>query len=376
MFFIWWFFLLPHDLPVCTLWVSQAPTQAQMVQACGTWPPPDIDEMVWRALDPKSGLYSCERPANELPKISCVLGALDHYQIAIVRPNFSPVAGGCIIKLDHDGIPTYDEAHAQCPGEANKWNAGQLLLKSVGSLPSPSPQAAVCSMPALTIGPGLLELPAKPSDLATSKPYQLLAGALLWNGYARPNCDGYSGLNSLQPLSVTACGMISALPHVIEWQNRFDEQIYRAGQANGVPPKLLKGMIAVESQFWPGFVNLAGETGLLQITGTGADVALRYSPELYKRFCTGSICANGYDFLDPFDQWALRHVLLQKAATDVNLDARIVASYYCYANEINPQASPEARWDVTLAAWNAGTNCIQSGELCPEGQKYIDEVTK
>ena len=51
MYFIWWFFFLPHDHILCKLWVSNPPTQTQLVQACGTWPLVNIDTLVWRAIN-------------------------------------------------------------------------------------------------------------------------------------------------------------------------------------------------------------------------------------------------------------------------------------------------------------------------------------
>jgi hypothetical protein len=167
--------------------------------------------------------------------------------------------------------------------------------------------------------------------------------------------------------------MDSALPHVLEWQNSYDRSIYDAGISTGVPPRLLKHMIAVESQFWPGWTNAAGETGLLQITDDAADIALRYSPDLYERFCKWNCI--GYDLLNDADQSKMRKELLDSDRS-MTMNAQIVAAYYCYANELSDQDNPSARWDVTLAVWNAGAACVSSGEICPEGKRYIDEVTK
>jgi hypothetical protein len=220
----------------------------------------------------------------------------------------------------------------------------------------------------------MLDLPENIDALATTSRYELLAGALLWNGLARPNCGSYSGLNALQPPVATPCGMDSALPHVLEWQNSYDRSIYDAGLTIGVPPRLLKRMIAVESQFWPGWTNIDGETGLLQITKDAADIALRYSPDLYDRFC-GWNCNTGYDLLSEARKAAMRKTFLDTTRS-MQMNAQIVAAYYCYANELAPQTAPPARWDITLAVWNAGAVCVSSGTVCPEGQRYINEVNK
>jgi hypothetical protein len=373
MFFIWWFLLLPHDLPVCNLWVSQAPTQAQMVQACGTWPDPNVQYLEWKAIDLQTGYLGCSGPATELPNISCAI-PLDHYRIVIYWPSSVLTAVGCSVKLDHEGEPTYEEAYEQCPNETPQWKDGKLLLRLWGTVPFPDPKpTSICVMPKLSQGPGLLDLPENIDQLATRSAYELLAGALLWNGLARPDCGSYSGLNTLQPPSATPCGMNSALPHVLEWQNSYDRSIYDAGLSIGVPPRLLKRMIAVESQFWPGWRNIAGETGLLQITDDAADIALRYSPALYDRFCRSNCI--GYDLASDIKQATMKKMLLESDRS-MQMNAQIVAAYYCYANELTQQIEPSDRWNVTLAVWNAGAACVSSGNICPEGQRYIDEVTK
>jgi hypothetical protein len=372
MFYIWWFFLFPHDLPVCSLWLSDNPTQAQMIEACGIWPDPNIQFMVWRAVDPDTGLIACERPASELPNITCPL-ILNQYRIEIVWPDFTPTVS-CSVKVDHEGQPTYSELMDQCPAETERWREGTLQLKYVGSIDKPSPPITTCQMPQLTFGPGLLDMPTSSDDLATTDRLELLAAALLWTGHITPNCGGYSGLGSLQPLTVTNCGMNSAFPKVVEWQNREDKSIYQAGYYSSVPPRLLKSMIRTESQFWPGWTNKAGETGLLQITDDGADIALRYSPALFNQYCHNSMCIT-YDLLTDYQKASLRKSLLDSDRS-MQTNAQIVSAYYCYANELLSKDNPTDRWAVTMAVWNAGPSCVKSGEICSEGKSYVNEVMK
>ena len=373
MYFIWWFFFLPHDHILCKLWVSNPPTQTQLVQACGTWPLVNIDTLVWRAIN-TDGAVERFGSANDVTAISDII-AWDHYTIQIVDPNIYETTK-CSIKIEHSGSPTLAEATDQCPNQIDQWQAGKLILKLVGTLPlQDTSDKQICKMPTPPNGPGILDMPDKPTELATTKPYELLAGALLWHGLAEPRCSGYSGLQSAWPSMATTCGLESAMPNVIAWQNLYNPSIYQAGAAAGVPPRLLKAMIAQESQFWPGWVNVAGETGLLQVTEQGADIALRYSPDLYNQFCKGSDCSAGYDLLPDYRQSELWQALL-KPDRSMLTNARIVAAYYCYANEIDHQTDPTDRWDVTLAVWNAGAICVRSGDICPQGQTYINEVMK
>jgi hypothetical protein len=372
MFYIWWFFFLPRDLPICSLWFHKPPSAAQMVQACGAWPVDHIDQLVWQAIDRKGTIVRAGS-ANTILDLSQII-AWDAYKIEIVWPAFKATTS-CSIKISHSGMPTIAEAEEQCPDQSGPWLAGQRTLELAGSLPEDIQAGQICRMPQLRKGSGLLDLPEKPSELATTKPYELLAGALLWHGLAEPRCGGYSGLRTSWPSAATTCGLESAMPNVIEWQNLYDPSIYEAGAAAGVPPRLIKAMIAQESQFWPGWINQAGETGLLQVTEQGADIALRYSPDLYNQFCHGSDCSAGYDLLPDYRQAELWRALL-KPDRSMLTNARIVAAYYCYANEIDPRPDPAGRWDVTLAVWNAGAGCIRLGEICPQGQRYIDEVAK
>jgi len=312
--------------------------------------------------------------AETITSISDII-SWDDYQIQIVWPDYRPTTGQCSIKITHAGMPMVSEANEQCPDLSQQWQMGNLTLEYAGSIPVESTAQAVCPMPVLSKGPGILDLPAGPSDLVTRKPYELLAGALLWHGLAIPRCGGYSGLRTAWPATATACGMESALPNVLDWQNQYDLSIYDAGVSTNVPPRLLKAMIAQESQFWPGWINMAGETGLLQVTEQAADIAMRYSPELYAQSCKGSDCSAGYDLLPDYRQAQLWKSLLDPDRSMLT-NARIVAAYYCYANELDPQPDPVSRWNTTLAVWNAGAECVRSGEICTQGQKYIDEVTK
>jgi len=81
--------------------------------------------------------------------------------------------------------------------------------------------------------------------------------------------------------SPNGCGVALSEPAVIEWQNQFNEAIIDAARALRLPPRLLKVVIAVESQFWPGSDWEKGEVGLGQMTEAGADMLLTWRPGVY-----------------------------------------------------------------------------------------------
>lgn len=357
MTWIFVFYLLatpPADKVLCALWVSQPPGRAQMLEACGV-PGFGDPDLVWRAVDIYSGQVACERPANELPAIEkCILSPLHRYRLVVVRPQHQELL--CTLHIQHDGEPTRAEIADQCGALQGEYEL--RLVQSFGVAP-PTPAPPVCQMPPLG---GLL--PASPADLWTETEYKILAYQLRWN-YA------------------TA---ISA----IDWQNQWDESIYRAGEQYRVPPAALKSLFAVEAQFWP-LYNGPDEIGMGQLTDDGADLVLRYSPALFARHCRiAGLSCQSYALLSPADRQRVRDVLRgslrtggtpRMAAAQVHDQmstwAQILAAWYCHAGEMlsgwgdRPAA---LRWDLTLAAYHAGGECIRSGVVCPAGDEYLRRI--
>ena len=179
-----------------------------------------------------------------------------------------------------------------------------------------------------------------------------------------------------------------------EWQNALDPDIWQAGQSVSVPPRLLKALIAQETQFWP--INdpvspSRGETGLGQLTDAGADLVLHYSPELFSRWCHVAIqkrtCTVGYDLLSPEHRQMVRDVLraalnltgtprqaLVQAQGQLETWAQVLKAYYCAAGEMVRAANVDPSWEYALAAYHSGPECVRGGEICPEGKKYVEKV--
>ena len=102
-----------------------------------------------------------------------------------------------------------------------------------------------------------------PDELYTTQDYAFLAGVYILRGDVSASDCSDGGL--LFNGAASACGIERAREQVIEAQNRFDHQILTAANNNQIPPKLLKGLIGQESQFWNGWV-IKGEYGYGQMT--------------------------------------------------------------------------------------------------------------
>jgi hypothetical protein len=147
-----------------------------------------------------------------------------------------------------------------------------------------------------------------PYEINTRKTLHTLAAHLILNGIVDSSACPAGGLN----LSLdwpTACGLESATPKMIEWQNQYDEYIWLASREHGIPPKVLKTLIEIESQFWPGNSRFyLDEFGLGQINQLGVDVLLRRDAAFYRQVCSTvlSDCNVPYPSLDPSQQALIR----------------------------------------------------------------------
>lgn len=119
-------------------------------------------------------------------------------------------------------------------------------------------------------------------ELITSHSYYYLAGQILLAGRLDgQNCYNYG----LDGDYANQCGLTLAADLVTEYQNAYNGEIMAAADRYGVPAALIKRVIAVESQFWPGALGQAGENGLYQLTRDGADTILRWSGVTYLEIC-------------------------------------------------------------------------------------------
>ena len=194
--------------------------------------------------------------------------------------------------------------------------------------------------------------------------------------------------------SPNACGLNVTRELTITWQNIYDPVILAAAQSNNLPPKVIKAMIAVESQFWPGANWTRGEIGLGQMTEFGADLVLTWRPEYYQGICRQAFgndgCKTGYLFIDSSTQRLLRGLVLKEIdATCANclggvdiergeLAVRVLAETLnasCsqsarivgLATGANGGQSPkspsslmsyEDYWRLVLANYHAGAGCV------------------
>ncbi len=176
-------------------------------------------------------------------------------------------------------------------------------------------QQAYGSLDSFYAPPSWLQTEVEIDGLNTTNRYDLLAGHLLFSGFVDGSqCVGM-GLNA--DGSPNSCGMSVSEPAVIEWQNQFDEAIIDASKVLQLPLRLLKAVIAVESQFWPGSDWEKGEIGLGQLTNAGADMILTWRPGVYQSICsqvyTSETCQSAYVDLITWQQEVVRGKLLKAA---------------------------------------------------------------
>jgi hypothetical protein len=193
-------------------------------------------------------------------------------------------------------------------------------------------------------------------DLSTAYRYDLLSGNLLSTGLLDGSSCPSGGLNS--DGSPNACGLEVTREKTISWQNQYDQAILAAAQTGDLPPKVLKAVIGVESQFWPAANWARGEIGLGQMTEFGADMVLTWRPEIYQGICRQVFgndgCDTGYRFIDPSSQSLLRGSVLKEIdATCPNCAGGVdikrgVLAVRVLGDALNASCSQTA-WVVSLA---------------------------
>ena len=233
--------------------------------------------------------------------------------------------------------------------------------------------------------PDWLSTPEDSAFLATEQPYAYLAGRLIAQGIVNgSSCPG-GGL--LSNGYADNCGVDLAMPEVITWQNRFNDQIMQVARDTKVPAQLLKNLFAQESQFWPGEFKQPKEFGLGQITDNGADSLLLWNPSFFNQFCPlvldESQCEAGYLKLDADTQAILRGALATSASADcVNCEfgidltsvntSIILVAHTLLANcdqvaqivfnatgmMAGEVTSYEELWKFTIADYHVGPGCL------------------
>jgi hypothetical protein len=254
-----------------------------------------------------------------------------------------------------------------------------------------------------------------PYELNTNKTLHYLATQLLLNGIVDASSCPLGGL-SVGLDWPTACGLEKATPKMTEWQNQYDDYIWLASKTDGIPPKILKTMFEIESQFWPGKSRFyVDEFGLGQLNQLGVDVLLRRSPTLYQQVCPSVLanCTSPYVTLPPVEQAMIRGAVvsladatcptcenglnLAKAKESVSLFSQLMRANceqidYILSLAIKPDVDADAAtatavvatvvaggesplttyddyWRFTLTAYHSGLSCFQQAVIAVKKQK-------
>lgn len=215
-----------------------------------------------------------------------------------------------------------------------------------------------------------MQRPEDDSSLKTNIDYAMLAGRLIWLGYVDASGCPDSGL--LPNGAADECGMGKAKDLVVEWQNRFNSVILRASQETNVPPRILKGLIAQESQFWP-LWDSKPEFGYGMMTENGIDLLLTWNTDYFLNLCnqhyTPDDCDDGYSLLTEEQQRFLRGVSLLSLGTDEEfvLLAEILKATFAQTGhlvELITKKEPgevynyETLWRISLGVYTSGSGCM------------------
>lgn len=243
------------------------------------------------------------------------------------------------------------------------------------------------SFPSLGGLPEWLSSPESAEELKSDVSYYYLAGSLITYGVVDASACLDGGLQA--PNIASQCGVEAARPNLVEWQNRFDDEILQVANETGVPARLLKNVFSRESQIWPGIYQTYREAGLGQLTDNGADTILLWNPDFFHQFCPfvldTSYCELGFGNLGETEQEMLRGALVRKVnascpgcpagidLSQANYSVRVFAEGMLANCEqvsriitnitgFSPgqTTSYEDLWRFTLVNYNAGPGCLSS----------------
>jgi hypothetical protein len=237
----------------------------------------------------------------------------------------------------------------------------------------------------------VLEKPLNAGYLATTNRYVYLAGQLIRSGIV--NAASCPSFGLLPNGAANACGEQASANQVLEWQNRYDEHIFAAAQRHNIPPRVLKGVIAQESQFWPAY-GKPYELGLGMLTENGLDLLLTWNTDYYLDIClrtyTELICSPGYSGLKEDQQIVLRGALLRSIGTEREFDllAATMAASAAQMDQVvrNTLLYPpgdvttyEDMWKLTIGNYYAGSGCSGAAlKVIAENDSSVtwEEVTR
>ena len=229
--------------------------------------------------------------------------------------------------------------------------------------------------PSLTqeLPPVLEKVPTK-DYLVTKHKLQLLGAKLIKNGEVDTSfCENY-GLNL--DGTPNGCGEQVTAKMVFDMQNQYDDLIFEASKRQKVPPRIVKGLIAQESQFWP-VSDTPFEYGLGMLTEGGADMLLRWNTSYFLNVCMATYpldrekCMGGFSNLKEDEQIVLRGVVISKVGTDEELEVLAAAIRGCVyqINQIVTNVTGETpssvstyedMWKFSVANYYSGSGCLNN----------------
>jgi hypothetical protein len=257
-------------------------------------------------------------------------------------------------------------------------------------------------------------VPESADELYTEEKYYFLAGQLIAHDIVDASSCPSGGL--MLNGYANACGMEKALPSVIVVQNMLNEPILQAWDDVGVPPVLLKQLIANESQFWPSQYTLY-HYGFGHMTNIGIRNAIQWNPNLYTKVCPESdygACASSistaYQILaslintcdtceygiDPYMANRSVDILAESLLGYCFQTERLIINATGWHSSIATDYA--TIWKLTLMDYNAGSQCVYdtlvstfettngpmnwsdisahaSGEMCIRGVYYANQIT-
>lgn len=340
------------------------------------------------------------------------------------RTHFTCPGSRCEVPLSADSTIEYWAETSS--GESSKHNTGtaRYSLTEQGylvTLDAATPVEEWTDACALKFGvdtPSSLEwarMPLTPAKLNTFKTLHFLTGKLIINNQVDASACPSGGF--LENGAPNSCAVEAARARVNAWQNQFDPAIWNASLQHGVPARLLKTIIEIESQYWPGGEqNYLYEYGLSQINYLGVDAALRWDAVLFDMVCNPVQfnCAGGYLSMPPNQKAQLKAMVLSmldtacidcpngvrldNAAQSINILSRVLLANceqtrYIQASVSSRPPAYEDMWKLTLVSYHSGFGCLLtalrdtqaknqaldwehvSANLgCPGGKTYVDSL--
>jgi hypothetical protein len=230
----------------------------------------------------------------------------------------------------------------------------------------------------------IYEAPFSSDFLTTTFHLSILAGKIITHGLVdTSHCNNY-GLMS--DGSANGCGEKVSADMIFTMQNQYNDLLFESGIRNHVPPRIIKGMIAQESQFWP-YSEIDNEYGLGMITENGIDLLLRWNTPYYMKLCKAVFpqkadrCEIQYSELPAMEQQLLRGSALQKIGTyeEIDLLGAVIRASAAQVNQIiqnitgsdcEHTASYEDLWKFTIANYYSGSGCIQNAMRITAAYQY------